>query len=130
MRFPRLFLRQVGWKRFLGLQVLLLFCLTQVLLAPLLWSLWLVPLGAAHPLQVYLNDTLITGIVALFLATEAVTMAIGVLGVLRARKVWLIPWVPTLHVYYPLATVAAYKALWELIFKPFYWDKTQHGVSN
>jgi len=25
--------------------------------------------------------------------------------------------------------MAAYKALFELIVKPFYWDKTQHGLS-
>jgi hypothetical protein len=36
-------------------------------------------------------------------------------------------WVPTLHLYHPLATLAAYKALWEMMHKPFYWDKTSHG---
>jgi hypothetical protein len=25
--------------------------------------------------------------------------------------------------------VAAYKAAWELLRAPFYWDKTRHGVS-
>lgn len=31
--------------------------------------------------------------------------------------------------YFTLGTVAAYKALWELVRAPFFWDKTQHGVS-
>ena len=27
-----------------------------------------------------------------------------------------------------MATFAAGKALWELITRPFYWDKTSHGI--
>jgi glycosyltransferase XagB len=30
-------------------------------------------------------------------------------------------------VYFPLATLAAYKALAEAATRPFYWDKTKHG---
>ena len=41
----------------------------------------------------------------------------------------LLPWVPTLHFYYPLGAIAAWKAIYELIVVPFYWDKTQHGHS-
>ena len=26
--------------------------------------------------------------------------------------------------------IAAYKALWQLITKPFYWEKTSHGLST
>jgi glycosyltransferase XagB len=36
-------------------------------------------------------------------------------------------WAFTLILYQPLATIAAYKALWELLTRPFYWDKTSHG---
>jgi hypothetical protein len=32
--------------------------------------------------------------------------------------------------YFPLGVVAAYKALWELAAKPFFWDKTQHGQAS
>ena len=38
-------------------------------------------------------------------------------------------WVPTLFAYFPLGTLAIYKALWETLTRPFYWDKTQHGHS-
>ncbi|MGB3146402.1 MAG: hypothetical protein WBA91_01445, partial [Paracoccaceae bacterium] len=33
-----------------------------------------------------------------------------------------------LHVYFPLGALASYKALWEAVFRPFFWDKTLHGV--
>jgi glycosyltransferase XagB len=27
-------------------------------------------------------------------------------------------------------SVAAYKGLWQLITNPFYWEKTNHGISK
>lgn len=35
----------------------------------------------------------------------------------------------TMPLYWPLASLAAYRALIELIFMPHYWSKTKHGVS-
>ena len=29
----------------------------------------------------------------------------------------------------PLGAIAGYKALYELVLKPFFWDKTMHGLS-
>ena len=36
---------------------------------------------------------------------------------------------PILHFYFPLGSMAAYKSFLELLYKPFYWDKTAHGIS-
>jgi hypothetical protein len=30
--------------------------------------------------------------------------------------------------YNTLASIAAYKAVYEVLTKPFYWDKTAHGL--
>jgi hypothetical protein len=35
-----------------------------------------------------------------------------------------------LPVYWVMMAIAAFKALLQLIFKPAYWEKTQHGLSN
>ena len=32
--------------------------------------------------------------------------------------------------YWVLISIAAYKGLWQLLRNPFYWEKTQHGVSK
>jgi glycosyltransferase XagB len=29
--------------------------------------------------------------------------------------------------YWMLVSVAAYRALWQLVFGPFHWEKTPHG---
>jgi cellulose synthase/poly-beta-1,6-N-acetylglucosamine synthase-like glycosyltransferase len=36
---------------------------------------------------------------------------------------------PTMPFYWPLATIAAWCALFELVFRPHHWAKTTHGVS-
>jgi cellulose synthase/poly-beta-1,6-N-acetylglucosamine synthase-like glycosyltransferase len=56
-----------------------------------------------------------------------------VLGVvsLRGRGVaGLLPQILLIPVYWLCISVAAYRALYQLIADPFYWEKTQHGISN
>jgi hypothetical protein len=67
------------------------------------------------------------GLSALFMACEAVSIAVGILGLKRSGQKISPLWVPTLALYFPLQAFAAYKALWEMLHAPFYWDKTTHG---
>lgn len=48
------------------------------------------------------------------------------------RRSWsdLAPWGITVVGYWVLMTIASYKALSQLLFNPFYWEKTQHGLSK
>lgn len=128
MRDPAALRRDLGWRGFLGFQVLFLAAPLQFLLAPVLWSFWLLALGLPHPVTAVLPAGAAGLMVALFLAAEAVNIAIGAVAVSGRRHRGLRRWVPTLHVYYPLASAAACKAGWELVMRPFYWDKTAHGL--
>ncbi|MCA0043120.1 glycosyltransferase family 2 protein [Celeribacter litoreus] len=130
MRNPRALWRDLGAWRFFGVQVLFLGTLSQFLLAPLLWSFWSFPLGLPHPLRGVLTNEALTAIGAVFLLSEAITVTTGLVATASDKHKWLWPWVPTLHFYYPLATLAAMKGMWELISKPFYWDKTAHGIHD
>lgn len=53
---------------------------------------------------------------------------IGLYAVRGTKHRHLMPWVPTLHVYFPLGCFAGWKAIYEVVVKPFYWDKTAHGI--
>jgi glycosyltransferase XagB len=56
-----------------------------------------------------------------------------VLGVvsLHARGVaGLVPQILLIPVYWLCISVAAWRALYQLIANPFYWEKTQHGISK
>ena len=131
MRSPGRLWRELGPWKFLGFQLLFVGTISQFILAPLLWTFWAIPLGLPHPMRDVLSDTGFIILAATFIGAEVVTLAVGTFAVVekqRRRGLWL--WVPTLHFYFPLGALAAYKAFWEIIRKPFYWDKTNHGVSH
>lgn len=123
MRHPARLWRDLGPRGFLGFQVLFLGALTQFLMAPLLWAFWLVPLGVALPG----TGAAWPAVAAVLVLTEAVNIAVAVAGLRRSGQALSPLWALAQHVYFPLATLAAYKALRELVVRPFWWDKTSHG---
>jgi glycosyltransferase involved in cell wall biosynthesis len=129
MRRPGLLLRQLGGWKFLGFQAHFVSALSQVFLAPVLWTFWLVLLGLPHPLDPYVSRGVMTGLGSVFLLIEVINLTIHAAAVTATRHRHLLAWTPTMHLYVPLGTVAAYKALYELALKPFFWDKTRHGLS-
>ena len=127
MRAPRQLWQQLGPWRFFGVQALFLGTLVQFMFAPLLWAFVLITFGLPHPIQDFAGPGVVAGFIAVFLFSEAVTLTVGYLALQAPRHRTLRIWLPTLHGYFPLAVLAVYKALWELICAPFYWDKTAHG---
>ncbi|KAA9010124.1 glycosyltransferase family 2 protein [Histidinibacterium aquaticum] len=126
MRDPAHLLRDLGTWRTAGVQLVYLGTVLQFALAPLLWlSFWLLPatLGEALPGAAW------WALLILFLAAEAVNLVLALVAARRAGKPGLALWAPTLVFYFPLATLALYRALWQLFLRPFYWDKTAHGAS-
>lgn len=128
MRRPGQLWRDLGPWRFFGVQLLFAGTLSQFVLAPILWTFWLGVFGLAHPLNAVLPYWVFIGLGALFLFAELASIAVGMLAVADKEHHFLIKWVPSLHFYFPLGALAAYKGLFELFYKPFYWDKTEHGV--
>jgi len=128
MRRPYQLWRQLGGRGFLGVQLLFLGTLSQFMLAPLLWSFWGLAFGWGHPLAAMLPHGGMTALFIAFLMAELVNLGVSALGLSFAGKRGLVVWVPTLHLYFPLASLASYKAVWEMAVKPFFWDKTRHGL--
>ncbi|WP_180995971.1 glycosyltransferase family 2 protein [Tabrizicola aquatica] len=128
MRDPRLLWRQLGPWRFFGVQVLFLGTIAQFLLSPIAWTFWLVPFGFDHPLMAALPLPALWAMVAVFILSEAANLAIGIIGLKRSGQNLSLLWIPTMKLYFPLASLATYKGLWELATRPFYWDKTTHGL--
>ena len=128
MRAPRLLWQQLGPRAFLGFQVMFLGTIVQFLLAPLLLSFLIVPFGIAHPLFSALPGPVVWAMMSVFILTEVTNLVIGIIGLRRTNHRLGLWWVATMCVYFPLASLAAYKALFELATKPFFWDKTTHGI--
>ncbi|CUJ92046.1 N-glycosyltransferase [Ruegeria denitrificans] len=130
MRAPLRLLRDLGAFRFLGFQAFFLGTIGQFLLAPVLWMFWLTSFGLTSPLDPILSDTVLLVLIGLFLCAEITNAAISALAVSARERRFLLPWVLTMPLYFPMGILAAYKALWELVLNPFFWDKTQHGQAS
>ena len=127
MRDPLQLLGDLGPLRFLGVQVVFLGTLSHFLLAPFLWSFWLILFGFSHPVSETFSGPVVLGIGTLFFVSEITTLLIAGMAVATPRHSWLIKWVPLMHLYFPLAAIASWKGFAELMTRPFFWDKTSHG---
>lgn len=130
MRRPFRLLRELGAWRWVGFQMFFLATILQFTLAPALWSFWLILQGFEAPLFNLIPSEWAKGLLALFLLSELVSLLSGFLAVARTQHKELMQWVPMMFLYMPLGVFAAYKAWSELVFNPFYWDKTTHGRSR
>lgn len=132
MRDPVRLWRELGAKRFIAFQFQFLGTLTQYLLAPLMWSFWLILLGLPHPIDPLVATSggqfMLKAMTGLFVMSELVNLAVGLWATRGKAHRHLWPWVPTLHIYHPLGCLAGWKAIYEVVTKPFYWDKTAHGL--
>jgi cellulose synthase/poly-beta-1,6-N-acetylglucosamine synthase-like glycosyltransferase len=55
-------------------------------------------------------------------------MYIHLLGCMKRNQYWLIKWTLLMPIYWGMASVAAFIALYQIIFAPHYWEKTRHGL--
>jgi hypothetical protein len=116
---------QLGFVFFIGGTVL------SGLLNPLFWLLYLVWLvltigGLEAVFPQYLLLISLTNL----LAGNGAFIFLSMIAPLRRGWLSLIPYSLTAFAYWILISIAAYKALWQLVYSPFYWEKTRHGVST
>ncbi|RWR35130.1 glycosyltransferase [Sinirhodobacter populi] len=128
MRDPAALWRDLGPKRFIGVQVVFLASLSQYLLAPVLWSCWLLLFGLPHPIGAVLPGGWLLILVALLVASEIVNVTLAAWAVRGPMHRHLLPWTVTMNLYFPLGALAAWRAIYEAVTRPFHWEKTAHGI--
>lgn len=64
------------------------------------------------------------------LAGNGMFIFLMMLAPFRRQWVKLAPYSLSVIWYWVLLSIAAWKGAWQLITKPFYWEKTQHGLSK
>jgi len=131
MRHPVRLARRIGLRPFLGFQ----FFIGGAFIAPLSF----LPLAA---LFCAWHLTEAPWIAALFpdwlwvISWSNLFVAGGGLCLFHMLAAWkrgmraLAWWALLLPVYYFLMSVAAYKGLWQLVRRPHYWEKTEHGLTR
>jgi len=131
-RHPLRMIRRIGFKNWLGFQLFIAGTPLIFLLNPIVWSvffLWIATGTKAldpffPPLIVYIGlfNLLIGNFIGIYL---------NMIAVYRRKLYSLLP-AALLNPFYWIGfhSIAAYKALWQLIAKPFYWEKTEHGFTS
>ncbi|MEQ6202673.1 glycosyltransferase family 2 protein [Sulfitobacter sp. HNIBRBA2951] len=129
MRAPAALMRDLGFVRFWGVQTLLFATFAQFALAPLLWSFWITLAGFEHPVAATLGASAASTMAWIFIVTEVVNLSISMVAVSGPQHRHLLIYVLTLPLYFPMGALSAYKAVKEMVFAPYFWDKTEHGIA-
>ncbi len=119
--------RDLGLWGFVCTHVLFLGAFGNYLSVPILWMMW--TLSSSHPLigETTLSNGFRWTFVSIMIVSQIISLSIGLIALKNKEYRYLFwAWL-TLPAYWIFGSAAAYKALFELVFMPFYWDKTQHG---
>lgn len=65
-----------------------------------------------------------------FVIGNVVMIYLSMMGPYKRGTFYLVLWALLNPVYWLLHSIAAYKALWQLVTKPHYWEKTEHGLTT
>ncbi len=128
MRSPSALLRDLGWVRFAAFQVQFIGAVLGFLLAPLLWSFTVKLFGLWHPLDAVLSPIGYLVLGAAMLAGLVLSIGVSLYACRQAHLRHLRPVTALVEPYYLFATVAAWIGLAEVIARPFFWAKTEHGA--
>jgi cellulose synthase/poly-beta-1,6-N-acetylglucosamine synthase-like glycosyltransferase len=130
-RRPLHLIRTTGLLGFIGFAVFIGGTVLSGLLNPVFWAiylLWLILLTTGFD-PIFPQILLFLSLFNL-LAGNGAFMYLSMLAPIRRGWLDLIPYSLTAFGYWVLMSIAAYRALWQLLRNPFYWEKTQHGMSR
>lgn len=131
MRDPLRLWRALGWRGFLGFQIVIGGFSLSNLVHPFfyvgaIYHAWLsnggIPFGSDPALVLFNLSVLTTGYVLAIIAAMVAVARRGLAG--------LIPVALTMPAYWLLISLASYKAMFQFLTRPFHWEKTHHGLSR
>jgi hypothetical protein len=132
MREPRRFVRELGARRFFGFQVLMGGLILSALVHP--WFYAFLVFDLRHGFVFNVPDSLLAqlllavGVFNLF-AGYLSAIALGTIAAVRRGRAELALYALLMPVYWLAISIAAYRALLQLVTAPHYWEKTPHSVS-
>lgn len=131
MRHPLKLLRVLGFKQFFSFHFIVGGTPFVFLLNPIYWiitSLWFMR-------QWSIIELLFPGVIYYFAMFNLaignfVFMYLNLIGAHRRTYYELSRFALISPIYWVLMSIASWKALWQLITRPFYWEKTIHGLGK
>jgi glycosyltransferase XagB len=130
-RQPLRLIQLTGLRGFLGFVFFIGGTVLSALFSPIFWLIyliWLLLLSSGFD-AVFPQSLLFISLFNLLIGNGAFIF-LHMIAPLRRGWLRLIPFSLTAFAYWALMSIAAYKGLWQLIHRPFFWEKTEHGVSS
>jgi cellulose synthase/poly-beta-1,6-N-acetylglucosamine synthase-like glycosyltransferase len=130
-RKPVHMLKTLGPKKWFSFQFFIGGTPLIFLINPILWTFFVIWLlfDPVFLKQIF-NDFTLSISLFNFLFGNFLGIYMNLLGAFRRRNYSLIPVSLLNPFYWLLHSLAAYKALGQLLYKPHYWEKTVHGLSK
>lgn len=123
--------RETGRTGLLVLDVFLFGSVAAGLANPLLWTLFLAWTGTGEGvLDRWSSSWIFPFSLAGLVGGNLLLVFLSVLAPLRRSWLHLIPYALLAPLYWLLISVAAWRGLFGLVFRPFHWSKTDHGTSG
>jgi cellulose synthase/poly-beta-1,6-N-acetylglucosamine synthase-like glycosyltransferase len=133
MRHPFDLYKKVGAVGFFGVQFFLGAPALIFLISPLMWLLCaLFVLGivpAPHHMPHWFNSLISFSYILLFIGL-ALQVFYAAIAIMSNRWNKMLPYSLLFPFYWVLHSIASFKALWQLITRPHYWEKTNHGITK
>lgn len=131
MRNPVELIRRIGWQGFFGFNFFIGGTSFTFLLYPLLllFFLFYIIFSFTFIRQLF-PDWVLYVATFNFIAGNVLMVYLNMLAVFKRRYYELILFAVLNPVYWLMHSIAAYKGLWQLIYNPFYWEKTTHGLTK
>jgi cellulose synthase/poly-beta-1,6-N-acetylglucosamine synthase-like glycosyltransferase len=131
MRNPVALWKEIGWKGFLGFNFFIGATPVTFLVYPLLLTFFIcyVVFDLSGIRTLFPDWVLFMSIFNLMVG-NILMIYINMIAVFKRRYYELILFAIANPIYWLMHSIAAYKGLYQLIVKPFYWEKTNHGLSK
>jgi glycosyltransferase XagB len=130
-RHPVTLIRAIGLKNFLAFNLFVGGTPLTFLASPPLWALFVFWLFTrSHAVEPLFPESVLYLALANLLIGNFLGVYLNVIAIYLRKNYDLMPYALLNPFYWILHSIAAYKALGQLFTKPFYWEKTQHGISR
>jgi cellulose synthase/poly-beta-1,6-N-acetylglucosamine synthase-like glycosyltransferase len=131
MRNPAALVKKVGWKGFIGFNFFIGATPVMFLLYPILLLIFVCyVVFDLTSIRILFPDWVLFISIFNLMVGNILMIYVNMMAVFKRRFYELILYAIANPIYWLMHSISAYKGLYQLIVKPFYWEKTNHGLSK